>query len=95
MPNQGPIVGGIFLGVFLVVCISLLVNRKKLDEINNKPKSKKKSLKEVGRPWKCPKCGEVSLPQFDSCWKCGTVRKEDHAASTGDSSITHLIRAAT
>lgn len=28
------------------------------------------------RPWKCPKCGVVSEPQFDSCWKCGTLRKD-------------------
>lgn len=28
----------------------------------------------VGEDWQCPKCGEVSEPQFTSCWKCGTTR---------------------
>lgn len=26
----------------------------------------------VGDDWKCPKCGEISEPQFASCWSCGT-----------------------
>ncbi len=29
-----------------------------------------------GRPWTCPKCGEVLEPQFASCWKCGTAREQ-------------------
>jgi len=28
----------------------------------------------VGEDWKCQKCGEMSEPQFTSCWKCGAVR---------------------
>ena len=28
----------------------------------------------TGTPWRCTGCGEVSEPQFGSCWKCGTVR---------------------
>lgn len=24
--------------------------------------------------WTCPSCGEQLEGQFDSCWKCGTVR---------------------
>ena len=28
----------------------------------------------AGVPWKCVKCGEISEPQFTSCWKCGAAR---------------------
>jgi hypothetical protein len=28
----------------------------------------------VGQDWQCQKCGEVSEPQFTSCWKCGAIR---------------------
>jgi hypothetical protein len=28
----------------------------------------------VGEDWQCQKCGEISEPQFTSCWKCGAVR---------------------
>jgi hypothetical protein len=24
-----------------------------------------------GAAWRCPRCGEVSEPQFTQCWKCG------------------------
>ena len=24
-------------------------------------------------PWVCATCGEESEPQFDVCWKCGTI----------------------
>jgi hypothetical protein len=60
----------VFFMIAVVAVVSLIVNRKKLDEIDEPPKV-------VGKPWKCPKCGEQSEPQFDSCWKCGTVRKQD------------------
>ena len=30
----------------------------------------------VGKDWRCQKCGEISEPQFSSCWKCGAVRGE-------------------
>jgi hypothetical protein len=30
------------------------------------------------RPWICPECGEKLEAQFNSCWKCGAVRKDDH-----------------
>jgi hypothetical protein len=33
-----------------------------------------------GSDWVCPTCGETSEPQFSSCWKCGTARKEDQNA---------------
>ena len=26
-----------------------------------------------GAPWRCA-CGEISEPQFGTCWKCGAVR---------------------
>jgi hypothetical protein len=28
----------------------------------------------AGGEWACPECGEKSESQFNSCWKCGTVR---------------------
>jgi hypothetical protein len=28
----------------------------------------------AGVPWRCAECGEVSEPQFGSCWKCGAER---------------------
>jgi hypothetical protein len=28
----------------------------------------------VGKDWPCPKCGEISEPQFTECWKCGAIR---------------------
>jgi phage terminase large subunit GpA-like protein len=31
---------------------------------------------DAGHPWRCPKCGETSDPQFTACWKCGTPRTE-------------------
>jgi hypothetical protein len=43
-------------------------------------KRKMELLESVGKPWKCPKCGEMLEPQFISCWKCGISRKDDHAA---------------
>ncbi len=24
-----------------------------------------------GEPWRCPRCGEWSEPQFAQCWRCG------------------------
>jgi hypothetical protein len=30
----------------------------------------------VGQDWQCQKCGEISEPQFTSCWKCGALRVE-------------------
>jgi hypothetical protein len=27
-----------------------------------------------GAAWRCASCGEVSEPQFGSCWKCGAER---------------------
>jgi ribosomal protein L32 len=30
----------------------------------------------VGADWQCQKCGEISEPQFTSCWKCGSSRAE-------------------
>ena len=30
----------------------------------------------VGKDWQCEKCGEISEPQFNSCWKCGALRAE-------------------
>lgn len=30
----------------------------------------------VGQDWQCQKCGEISEPQFTSCWKCGAIRAE-------------------
>ena len=31
----------------------------------------------VGAEWRCEKCGEMSEPQFSSCWKCGAPRAKD------------------
>lgn len=28
----------------------------------------------IGPTWTCSRCGEVLESQFDSCWRCGTVR---------------------
>jgi len=70
----------LFFLIAIVAVISLIVNRKKLDEIDKSAKSKDEPPKMIGKPWKCPKCGEMSEPQFESCWKCGVVRKDDHAA---------------
>lgn len=38
-------------------------------------------LDEAARPpagvaWSCARCGEVSEPQFGSCWNCGTLRSD-------------------
>ena len=30
----------------------------------------------VGQDWQCRKCGEISEPQFTSCWKCGAIRAD-------------------
>jgi len=27
----------------------------------------------VGAPWQCGKCGEHLQPQFNTCWKCGSI----------------------
>jgi len=29
-----------------------------------------------GADWQCQKCGEISEPQFTSCWKCGALKSE-------------------
>jgi len=29
----------------------------------------------VGADWQCQKCGELSEPQFTSCWQCGAIRE--------------------
>jgi hypothetical protein len=79
-PYPGPFVVGFIVIVAIVACISAVVNRKQLDQINKDAKKKKEPPKVEGRPWKCPKCGEESEPQFDACWKCGTVRKHEHDA---------------
>lgn len=41
----------------------------------------KASVPVGGADWVCPTCGETSEPQFSSCWKCGTARKEDEIAN--------------
>jgi len=79
-PYPGPFVGVIVVVVCIVAVISLIVNSKELGQINEDEKKKKEPPKAEGRPWKCSKCGEMSEPQFDSCWKCGVVRKDDHVA---------------
>jgi hypothetical protein len=79
-PYPGPIIVGLFIVVAVVACISAIVNRKKLDEIKKEAQEKNEPPKPVGDPWKCPKCGEELEPQFESCWKCGAARKDDHAA---------------
>ena len=79
-PYPGPFVMVIFAVVGIVTIISLIVNRKELDEINEDEKKKKEPPKVEGKPWKCPKCSEMSEPKFDSCWKCGAVKKDAHAA---------------
>ena len=28
----------------------------------------------AGKDWVCRQCGEISEPQFNSCWKCGALR---------------------
>jgi hypothetical protein len=30
-------------------------------------------------PWICPECAEMLEAQFNSCWKCGAVRKDTNA----------------
>ena len=29
----------------------------------------------VEKDWQCSKCGEISEPQFSSCWNCGAIRE--------------------
>lgn len=29
-----------------------------------------------GRPWQCPRCGEVIEPQFTQCWNCGREKPD-------------------
>jgi len=48
-------------------------------EFLNEEKRKAELLESAGKPWKCPKCGEMLEPQFISCWKCGTGRKDERA----------------
>jgi hypothetical protein len=78
-PYSGSFVMAIFAMVGIVDIISLIVDGKELDQINKDEKKKKEPPKVEGSPWKCPKCAEMSEPQFDSCWKCGSVRKDDPA----------------
>lgn len=75
----GPIVGWMIVGIGVFAMVCGIVNRKKLDEINRGEDEKGAPPKPVGRPWKCSKCGEMSEPEFNSCWKCGTLKKDDHA----------------
>lgn len=30
----------------------------------------------AGTKWECPRCGEVSEPQFSSCWQCGFAKEQ-------------------
>jgi len=48
-------------------------------EFLDEEKRKMDFLGSVGKPWKCSKCGEMLEPQFISCWKCGTGRKDERA----------------
>jgi len=75
--DVGPVMRLVFVAVVIVVVISLAVNRKKLDKIDNEAKGKNEAPKIVGGPWKCPKCGEMLEPQFNTCWKCGTAQKNN------------------
>ena len=79
-PYPGPIIAWLFAAIGIFAIVSLIVNRKKLDEIDKSSKSKDEAPKPVGKPWKCPRCGEELESQFDTCWKCGTVRKHEHDA---------------
>jgi hypothetical protein len=72
----GPIVVWIGIIVFVVACIMAIVNRKELDQIKKDEDSKNEPPKPKGKPWKCSKCGEISEPQFATCWKCGAARKD-------------------
>jgi hypothetical protein len=31
------------------------------------------SASSVGAPWQCSDCGEQLAPQFNTCWKCGSI----------------------
>ena len=55
-------------------------NYEAAKEFLGEEKRKVELLESVGKPWKCPKCGEILEPQFISCWKCGTGRKDEYAA---------------
>jgi hypothetical protein len=69
----------IFVAVGIVVLILAVANRKELDAITKRPAPKNEPPQVVGKPWKCPKCGEEIDPQFAQCWKCGAI-----AESGGD-----------
>ncbi|HWY32812.1 MAG TPA: hypothetical protein VNX46_18755 [Candidatus Acidoferrum sp.] len=73
----GPIVVWIGIIVLVVACIMGIVNRKELDQIKKNEESKNEPPKPKGKPWKCLKCGEISEPQFATCWKCGAARKDE------------------
>ena len=79
-PYPGQFIVGFIIVVAIVVCVAGIVNRKKLDQMNKGGRSKDETPKVAGEPWKCTKCGEPLEPQFDSCWKCKSVRNHDHAA---------------
>lgn len=66
----------VLLAVVAIAIIAFIVNRKKLDEIDESSRSKDDAPKVVGNPWKCPKCGEQLEPQFTTCWKCGAIRDD-------------------
>jgi hypothetical protein len=73
----GPIVVWLGIIIFVVACIMGIVNRKELNQIKKDEDSKNELPKPKGKPWKCPKCGEISEPQFATCWKCGAARKDE------------------
>jgi hypothetical protein len=71
------ILGWVLLGAGMVAGIIWIVNRKKLDQIKTDAKVKHKPHGVAGSRWTCSKCSETNEPQFDSCWKCGTLKKDD------------------
>jgi hypothetical protein len=77
--HPGPVMAGVLLGIFAIIGIFTLVNRRKWDREMQEDKASQDPPKPVGGPWKCPKCGQISEPQFESCWKCGTVREDPRA----------------
>jgi uncharacterized membrane protein len=82
-PIGGPVVRLIFCIIVLPLMIVVVWRTFRSKPDSDKPdddKYKDEPQNVVDKPWKCSKCGEMSEPQFDSCWKCGTVRKLDHVA---------------
>jgi hypothetical protein len=77
LPDIGPVIALVIFAVMLSAFVPFIIDWLRPGKADKPADSKDEPPKASDKLGKCPKCGEELEPQFEACWKCGTVRKPD------------------